>query len=162
MRAKINAKKMLLIVLTVIIVLCSILCRFLFLSVNQYYPSAVECLEHRLNTKISSELFEYEGKTQGFYIVQNEDGDFIISVLKIKNFQNKKFYRFKLYSSSGSLYSLLADWSEIGDFEYFIAKDENTIIKYAGGKEPTYKESISYTVNGKEQYSVVYLIDKSL
>ena len=129
---------------------------------NQYFSSPAECLEHRFNEEITSTLFAYEGEKQGFFISQNKNSDLIISVLKIKNIDDRKYYHFKESSSAGSINNLIADWYSMGNFEYFIAQDEETILKYGGGKEPTYKETIEYTINDKKEISVVYIIDNSL
>lgn len=156
----------------IVIILVALLCVFVlfgkmlfnfgFIASNQYNSSAVECLEHSHGKEITTTLFEYEGKKQGFYINQDKDGDMIISVLKIKRVGDKKHYNFKEGSSSGAINNLAMCWYEMGDFEYFIAENEETLIKYSDGKEPTYKEKIKYTINGEEKSSVIYIIDKSL
>lgn len=159
-------KKVIIIILVVL--LCAfclfgkMLFSFSFIASNQYYSSAVECLEHHHGKEITSTFFEYESKKQGFYINQDKDGDMIISVLKIKRVGDKKYYNFKECSSSGAINNLAMYWYEMGDFEYFITENEETLIKYSDGKEPTYKEKIKYTINGKEKSSVIYIIDKSL
>lgn len=163
---KVHMKKV--IIITSVILLCvfglfgKMMFNFIFIASNQYYSSAVECLEHRHGKEITSTIFEYESKKQGFYINQDKNGDLIISVLKIKNIGDKKYYHFKESSSAGAINNLVMHWYEMGDFEYFIAENEDAIIKYSEGKKPTYKEKIKYTTNGKEKTSVIYVIDKSL
>ena len=158
--SKTSFKRVLLIVFVILI--CLTLFRFIFISAKQYYPSAAECVEHGFGKTIDSMLFEYENENQGFYICQSRDDDMVISVLKIRNINNKKYYKFKKLSSSGSLYSIISNWSSMGDFEYFIAKDEDFLKKYGKGKTPTYTQTIEYQVDGKNETSVVWLIDKTV
>lgn len=160
-KRKVYAKR---IIILVLVILSCVFCLFgkmlfniIFIASNQYYSSAVECLENSHGKEITSTLFEYESKKQGFYINQDKDGDMIVSVLKIKRIGDKKYYKFKEYSSSGAINNFAMCWYEMGDFEYFIAENEEIIIKYSGGKEPTYKETIKYITNGKEQSSAVLL-----
>lgn len=157
-----SIKKIFIATSAVLVLIGAILFRFVFVAANQYYPTAVECIEHRFDKEIVATLFEYENESQGFYICQSKDDDLIISVLKIKNINNKKYYNFKKFSSGGSLYSIIADWSSMGDFEYFIAKDEEFLKKYGEGKTPTYTQTIEYRVDGKSETSVVWLIDKTV
>lgn len=163
---KVNIKKAIIIVLVILVCVFGLFGKMLFNTIfiasNQYYSSAVECLEHSHGKEITSTLFEYESKKQGFYINQDKDGNMIVSVLKIKRIGDKKYYKFKEYSSSGAINNFAMCWYEMRDFEYFIAENEETIIKYSDGKEPTYKETIKYITNGKEQSSAVYVIDNSL
>lgn len=163
---KVGLKKAFLIIPVILLCVFGISGKFLINLVifenNQYYSSPDECLEHRFNKEITSTLFAYEGESQGFFISQNKNGDLIISVLKIKSIGDRKYYHFKESSSAGSINNLIADWYSMGNFEYFIAKDEETILKYGGGLEPTYKKTIQYTINDKKEISVIYIIDKSL
>ena len=163
---KVNIKNAIVIISVVLLCIFGVfgkmLFNFIFIASNQYYSSAVECLEHRHGEEIISTIFEYESKKQGFYINQDKDGDLIISVLKIKRVGDKKYYHFKESSSAGAINNLVMHWYEMGDFEYFIAENEDAIIKYSEGKKPTYKEKIKYPTNGKEKTSVIYVIDKSL
>lgn len=157
-----NFKKIITVIFAILILIGAVLCRLVFISANQYFFTANECLEHRFNKDITYMLFEYENEKQGFYISQSEDNDLIISVLKIKKVHNKKYYKLKEFSSSGSLYSVIADWSSMGDFEYFIANDDEFLKKYAKGKSPTYTQTIEYQIDEKKETSVVWLIDKTV
>lgn len=157
-----KVKKIIIAIFAILILIGVVFYRFAFISANQYFSTANECLEHRLGKNITHMLFEYENEKQGFYICQSEDNDLIISVLEVKNVHNTKYYKFKKYSSSGSLYSIIADWSSLGDFEYFIAEDEEFLKEYGKGKSPTYAQTIEYQVDEKNETSVVWLIDKTL
>lgn len=157
-----SIKKIFIATSAVLVLIGAILCGFVLISINQYFSTANECLEHRFSNEKTHIIFEYENEEQGFYISKSKNNDFIISVLKIKKVYNKKYYKFKKFSSGGSLYSIIADWSSMGDFEYFIAKDEEFLKKYGQGKTPTYTQTIEYQIDGKNETSVIWLIDKSM
>lgn len=157
-----SIKKINVVILAILIFISAVLFSFVLISINQYFSTANECLEHRFSNEITHMVFEYENEEQGFYISKSKNNDFIISVLKIKKVHNKKYYKFEEFSSGGSLYSIIADWSSMGDFEYFIAKDQEFLEKYGKGKTPTYTQTIEYQVDGKSETSVIWLIDKSM
>lgn len=144
----------------------AVLFSLIFISSNQYYPSPVECIErhHSLEElEIDSVLFKYENDNQGFYIMQTKSGYFYEILFRIRDIDGQKFYNFRQSYSSGGIENLFV-WNDMGDFEYFIADDEESIPEHSDGKAPTVKATIYYKVPNQDEKgeSVIYLIDTSM
>lgn len=108
----------------------AVLFSLIFISSNQYYPSPIECIEQRNpqeELKIDSVLFKYENDNQGFYIMQTKSGYFYEILFRIRDFDGQKLYNFRQSYSSGGIENFVG-WSDMGDFEYFIADDEESIL----------------------------------
>uniref|UniRef100_UPI004029285C hypothetical protein n=1 Tax=Eubacterium sp. TaxID=142586 RepID=UPI004029285C len=58
----------------------------------------------------------------------------------------------------------LVYWYDMGDFEYFIADDEESIPEHSDGKAPTVKATMYYEVPNQDEKgeNVIYLIDTSI
>ena len=152
-------------IILVCIAAVGILCRFLFWTNNQYFADTIKCIEHHYSaeeSKIEAVTFKYENDKQGYYIFQTKKGHFFEVLFSIRNYKNSKYYNFKESYAIGDINNFSATWYEMGDFEYFIAKDEEFLEKYGEDKTPTYTQTVEYRVDGKSETSVVWLIDKTV
>lgn len=158
-------KKIFLSIALIFVIILAVLLSLIFISSNQYYPSPIECIEQRNpqeELKIDSVLFKYENDNQGFYIMQTKSGHFYRILFRIRDYNGQKFYNFRKSYLSGGVDNLVY-WYDMGDFEYFIADDEESIPEHSDGKAPTVKATIYYKVPNQDEKgeSVIYLIDTS-
>lgn len=95
--------------------------------------------------------------------MQTKSGYFYEILFRIRDIDGQKFYNFRQSYLSGGVDNL-AYWYDMGDFEFFIADDEESIPEHSDGKAPTVKSTIYYKVPNQDEKdeSVIYLIDTSM